>query len=96
MTFWADFRLSGIVALDVYVQETDLFFEDFSNEIINDDIFQRLLIFTNVLVTSHQAFLTEEALAAIAEPALQSIAGAFAGRPLKFRTGAESDAKAHP
>lgn len=75
----------GGVALDVYEQEADLFFEDLSNEIIQDDVFQRLLTFPNVLVTGHQAFLTEEALTAIAETTLASLADAEAGRPLANR-----------
>jgi D-lactate dehydrogenase len=79
----------GSVALDVYEQEADLFFKDLSSEIIDDDVFQRLLTFPNVLVTGHQAFLTEEALAAIAEATLQSIADASAGRPLNFQIRAE-------
>lgn len=77
-------KLSG-VALDVYEQEADLFFEDLSNEIIQDDVFQRLLTFPNVLITGHQAFLTEEALSAIAETTLSSLADAQAGRPLACR-----------
>jgi D-lactate dehydrogenase len=77
----------GSVALDVYEQEADLFFKDLSNEIIDDDVFQRLLTFPNVLVTGHQAFLTEEALTAIAETSLQSIADAIAGRQLTFQIG---------
>ena len=76
------------VALDVYEQEADLFFEDLSNEIIGDDQFQRLLTFPNVLVTGHQAFLTEEALSAIAETTLASIADFAAGRPLANRVDA--------
>ncbi|WP_294250806.1 2-hydroxyacid dehydrogenase [uncultured Sphingomonas sp.] len=76
------------VALDVYEQEADLFFEDLSNEIIADDQFQRLLTFPNVLVTGHQAFLTEEALSAIAETTLASIANFEAGRPLANRVDA--------
>ncbi len=75
-------RKIGSVALDVYEQEADLFFEDLSNEIIADDVFQRLLTFPNVLITGHQAFLTQEALAAIAHTTLQNIADASAGRPL--------------
>ena len=75
----------GSVALDVYEQEADLFFEDLSNEIISDDVFQRLLTFPNVLITGHQAFLTQEALAAIALTTLQSIADAVVGRPLANR-----------
>ena len=48
----------GYLAIDVYEQEADLFFQDLSNEIIQDDAFQRLLTFPNVLVTGHQAFFT--------------------------------------
>ncbi|AQR73091.1 2-hydroxyacid dehydrogenase [Sphingomonas sp. LM7] len=75
-------RKIGAVALDVYEQEADLFFEDLSSEIVSDDLFQRLLTFPNVLVTGHQAFLTEEALEAIAQTTLASIADAEAGHPL--------------
>jgi len=78
-------RKIGGVALDVYEQEADLFFEDLSSEIVGDDVFQRLLTFPNVLVTGHQAFLTEEALTAIAETTLGSIADAEAGRVLRNR-----------
>jgi D-lactate dehydrogenase len=74
-------RLGG-VALDVYEQEGDLFFRNLSEQIIQDDIFQRLLTFPNVLITGHQAFLTREALTAIAETTMASIADAEAGRPL--------------
>lgn len=77
------------VALDVYEQEADLFFEDLSNEIIQDDVFQRLLTFPNVLITGHQAFLTEEALSAIATTTLRSLADAEAGRPLGNRVNVE-------
>jgi D-lactate dehydrogenase len=63
----------GALALDVYEQESDLFFEDLSNQIIQDDIFQRLLTFPNVLVTAHQAFFTKEALQNIAETTLANI-----------------------
>lgn len=82
-------RKVGGVALDVYEQEADLFFEDLSNEVVGDDVFQRLLTFPNVLVTGHQAFLTEEALSAIAETTLASISDAEAGRPLANRVGTE-------
>ena len=81
-------RQVGGVALDVYEQEADLFFEDLSNEIIQDDVFQRLLTFPNVLITGHQAFLTEEALSAIAEATLASIAEAEAGAPLTHQVTA--------
>ena len=75
-------RKIGGAALDVYEQEGDLFYADLSNEIIDDDVFQRLLTFPNVIVTGHQAFLTEEALTAIAETTLASVANFAAGRPL--------------
>ncbi|MET0364444.1 MAG: 2-hydroxyacid dehydrogenase [Sphingobium sp.] len=78
----------GGVALDVYEQEADLFFENLSDEIVQDDVFQRLLTFPNVLVTGHQAFLTEEALTAIAETTLRSLADAGAGRALVNRVTA--------
>ena len=55
------------VALDVYEEEGDLFFEDLSDTIIDDDVFARLLTFPNVLITAHQAFFTAEALQAIAD-----------------------------
>lgn len=80
----------GSVALDVYEQEADLFFEDLSNEIVQDDVFQRLLTFPNVLITGHQAFLTEEALSAIAETTLASLAEAEAGAPLTRQVTAQA------
>ncbi|WEK49565.1 MAG: 2-hydroxyacid dehydrogenase [Candidatus Kaistia colombiensis] len=80
----------GGVALDVYEQEADLFFEDLSNEIIQDDVFQRLLTFPNVLVTGHQAFLTAEALAAISETTLRNIAAAEDGHVLENVVMAEA------
>ena len=79
----------GAVGLDVYEQEADLFFEDLSNEIIQDDVFQRLLTFPNVLVTGHQAFFTEEALTAIAETTMANIAEEEAGRASANRVVAE-------
>ncbi|MDN5303912.1 MAG: D-lactate dehydrogenase [Fusobacteriaceae bacterium] len=63
----------GYAALDVYEEEGDYFFEDYSDTIISDDILARLLSFNNVLVTSHQAFLTEEALSNIAETTLKNL-----------------------
>lgn len=81
-------RKIGGVALDVYEQEGDLFFEDLSSEIVGDDVFQRLLTFPNVLVTGHQAFLTEESLSAIATTTLGSLADAEADRPLLHRLAA--------
>jgi D-lactate dehydrogenase len=72
----------GHLAIDVYEQEADLFFEDLSNEIIQDDAFQRLLTFPNVLVTGHQAFFTREALAAIALTTLANITAFERKEPL--------------
>lgn len=63
----------GHLGLDVHEEEGDLFFEDFSNEVIQDDIFARLLTFHNVLITGHQAFFTREALRAFAETTLSNI-----------------------
>lgn len=79
----------GGVALDVYEQEADLFFKDLSGEIVQDDVLQRLLTFPNVLLTGHQAFLTEEALTAIAETTLQSVSDAEAGRVLTNQVTAD-------
>lgn len=66
-------RIIGAAGLDVYEEEGDYFFEDLSSEILDDDQLARLLSFNNVLVTSHQAFLTEEALANIAQTTLTNI-----------------------
>ena len=63
----------GALGLDVYEEEAALFFEDHSGHIIQDDVFARLLTFPNVMITSHQAFLTKNALANIAETTLQNI-----------------------
>jgi len=71
----------GSLALDVYEEEGDLFFEDRSDEILEDDNFARLLTYPNVLITAHQAFLTHEALAAIAETTLANVAAVAAGQP---------------
>jgi D-lactate dehydrogenase len=66
-------RQIGYLGLDVYEQESDLFFEDLSFDVIQDDVFQRLLTFPNVLITGHQAFFTENALKNIAETTLSNI-----------------------
>jgi D-lactate dehydrogenase len=63
----------GSLGLDVYEKESDLFFEDLSGTIIQDDIFLRLTSFPNVLITGHQAFFTEDALHNIAETTIDSI-----------------------
>ena len=63
----------GALGLDVYEQEAELFFEDHSDQIIQDDTFARLMTFPNVMITGHQAFFTEEAMRAIAEVTLLNI-----------------------
>ncbi|MEK6627870.1 MAG: 2-hydroxyacid dehydrogenase [Bdellovibrionota bacterium] len=63
----------GFAGLDVYEEEEGLFFEDLSEQILQDDKLARLLTFPNVLLTSHQAFLTEEALEKIAQVTLHNI-----------------------
>ncbi len=64
------------LGLDVYEMESELFFEDLSDEIILDDHFQRLLTFPNVFITGHQGFFTEEALIQIAETTVKNIINA--------------------
>lgn len=71
----------GYLGLDVYEEEARLFFEDRSDLPLQDDVLARLLTFPNVIVTAHQAFLTREALAAIAETTLHNIASWAAGQP---------------
>ncbi|WP_414159635.1 2-hydroxyacid dehydrogenase [Pseudomonas sp. BNK-45] len=70
----------GYLGLDVYEEEAQLFFEDRSDLPLQDDVLARLLTFPNVIVTAHQAFLTHEALAAIAETTLHNIASWAAGQ----------------
>ncbi|MGC5704225.1 2-hydroxyacid dehydrogenase [Pseudomonas sp. NFXW11] len=71
----------GYLGLDVYEEEAQLFFEDRSDLPLQDDVLARLLTFPNVIVTAHQAFLTHEALAAIADTTLHNIASWAAGQP---------------
>jgi D-lactate dehydrogenase len=72
----------GGACLDVYEEETDLFFEDFSNVIIKDNTLSLLLSLPNVIITSHQAFLTEEALKSIAETTINNLKAYFENKPL--------------
>ncbi|MGN0867689.1 MAG: 2-hydroxyacid dehydrogenase [Oligosphaeraceae bacterium] len=72
----------GGAGLDVYEEEAGYFFEDRSSRIIRDDVLARLLTFPNVVLTSHQAFLTHEALASIARTTLENIREFQEGRPL--------------
>jgi len=72
----------GSAGLDVYEEEGDYFFEDHSNIVMDDDILARLLSFNNVIVTSHQAFFTKEAMQNIAETTLQNIQDFVDGKTL--------------
>ncbi len=70
-------RKVGAACLDVYEEEADVFFEDRSGHIMNDELLARLISMPNVIVTSHQAFLTEEALNNIAETTVGNIRSCF-------------------
>lgn len=72
-------RIAG-AALDVYEEEENIFFQDLSGKVLQDDILARLLTFPNVLVTSHQAFLTKEALENIASTTLENINRYYRGQ----------------
>lgn len=72
----------GSAALDVYEEEEEYFFEDMSNKVIEDDILGRLLSFHNVLITSHQAYFTEEAVEAITKTTLDNIKDFAEGKEL--------------
>ena len=71
----------GYLGLDVYEEEAQLFFEDRSDQPLQDDVLARLLTFPNVIITAHQAFLTHEALQAIAKTTLDNIICWAAGKP---------------
>jgi D-lactate dehydrogenase len=79
----------GYLGLDVYEEEGDLFFEDVSEKILEDDVFARLLTFPNVLITGHQAFFTSEALASIANTTLQNLSDIEAGKHCQNRVTEE-------
>ncbi len=70
----------GSAGLDVYEEEAGIFFHDMSDKVLTDDVLARLMTFNNVIVTSHQAFLTREALANIAETTLTNIREFMAGK----------------
>ncbi|CAF1084438.1 unnamed protein product [Adineta ricciae] len=74
-------KLRG-AALDVYENEKQYFFNDYSQQVMEDDTLARLISMPNTIVTSHQAFLTEEALKNIAETTVQSLLDFFDGKPL--------------
>lgn len=90
-------RKIGAACLDVYEEESDIFFEDFSGHIIEDDTLARLISMPNVIVTSHQAFLTEEALSNIAETTVGNIKEFFekgkCENELCYRCGSAEDCK---
>ncbi len=76
-------RKIGYAGLDVYEEENEYFFEDFSQEVIDDDVLARLMTFNNVLITSHQAFFTREALHNIAATTLENIQAYFGNKTVK-------------
>ncbi len=90
-------RKVGAACLDVYEEESDLFFEDYSGHILDDDTLARLISMPNVIVTSHQAFLTEEALSNIAETTVRNLVEFFekgeCPNELCFRCGSAEDCK---
>lgn len=90
-------RKVGAACLDVYEEESDLFFEDNSGHIMEDDVLARLISMPNVIVTSHQAFLTEEALENIAETTVNNLVGFFetnqCPNELCYRCGGAEDCK---
>ena len=88
-------RSVGAACLDVYEEESDFFFEDFSGHILEDDVLARLISMPNVIVTSHQAFLTEEALTNIAETTVGNLLTFFekgyCENEICYRCGKEAD-----
>jgi D-lactate dehydrogenase len=90
-------RHVGAACLDVYEEEADFFFEDFSGHILEDDILARLISMPNVIVTSHQAFLTEEALDNIASTTIENLTALFGNgecpNELCYRFGKTEDCK---
>ncbi len=73
----------GGAGLDVYEEESEFFYEDFSESILKDDNLSRLIMMPNVLITSHQAFLTHEALERIAQTTLGNLKSFYEGKPLE-------------
>ena len=90
-------RKVGAACLDVYEEETEFFFEDYSGHIVEDDTLARLISMPNVIVSSHQAFLTEEALSNIAQTTVENIVGFFktgqCPNELCYRRGTTEDCK---
>lgn len=90
-------RKIGAACLDVYEEESDIFFEDFSGHIMDDEVMARLISMPNVIVTSHQAFLTKEALGNIAKTTVDNITelseNGFCTNELCYRCGKIEDCK---
>lgn len=76
-------RKVGYAGLDVYEEEGNYFYEDCSDSVLTDDVLARLLSFNNVILTSHQAFFTQEAMSNIAHSTFESLADYFDGKELK-------------
>lgn len=87
-------REIAAAGLDVYEEEAGIFFQDLSNQVLEDDVLARLLSFPNVLITSHQAFMTVEALANIAEVTLENVRAFAAGEVLVNAVRAEQVVRA--
>ena len=85
----------GYLGLDVYEEEGDLFFEDLSGTVLQDDVFARLLTFPNVVITGHQAFFTQNALENIADTTLSNITAFEKGLPLANEVRAERNTIIH-
>jgi D-lactate dehydrogenase len=77
----------GYLGLDVYEEEEQIFFEDRSGLILNDDVFARLLTFPNVIITGHQAFFTREVLSNIAATTIDNVNRFENNQPLEKLTG---------
>ena len=90
-------RKIGAACLDVYEEESDVFFHDYSNHIVNDDVLARLISMPNVILTSHQAFLTAEALANIADTTYKNIEDyhrdGFCGNEVCYKCNKVADCK---
>ena len=90
-------RKIGAACLDVYEEESDIFFEDFSGHIMDDEVIARLISMPNVIVTSHQAFLTKEALSNIAQTTVENIfefsENGYSQNELCYRCGKIEDCK---
>lgn len=86
-------RHIGSACLDVYEEESDVFFEDKSNHIMNDEVLLQLIAMPNVLITSHQAFLTNEALDNIADTATGNMLNQAIDNELCYHCGNEKNCK---